>query len=266
MTPPGAAEPGGEFQFVLPVEVLQRAVATTIMQACLPGSWAQVLDWAALLEYPVAPTSVVATRHSRTSRNLRGRLQTVRTASAAAVLPLPVWSEASRQSRADEDHQARVRWAWLLHCPPPEPPTRGAGSVLSVTLSEQRMARQAAETLAAVGPLSPEALSASVQRVQRRWHRQIDTERLLAVLDHTGLAELHDNGLLISAAHIEPRKTHMTLLAAARSCGRDLHSTIEIQQLMRVAGYSRPVGPTLYNHPLLQHLGRDQWSILGATS
>ncbi len=236
------------------------------MRACLPVSWAQVLDWAALLEHPLAATSVVAARHDRTPRNLYGRLHTVRSASAAAVLPLPVWSEASRPSRTEEDHQTRVRWAWLLHCPPPEPPARGIGPLVSVTLAERRMARHAAQTMSAVGQLSPEALTSSVARVQAASHRHITTERLLAVLTYTGLADLQDNGLLISTADIAPRQTHLRMLAAARSSGRTRHSTAEIQQLMRTAGYTRPAGPTLYHHPLLQRLGRDQWEVLGATS
>ncbi len=266
VTPPGAVDLLGLFPAGLPKGAVQRAVATMVMRACLPVSWAQVLDWAALLEHPVAATSVVAARHSRTPRNLYGRLHTVRSAAAAAVLPLPVWSEASRPSRTEEDHQARVRWAWLLHCAPPELPTRGVGPQAWVTLAERRMARHAAQTLAAVGQLSPEALTTSVARVHTTSHRQIDTQGLLEVLERTGLAQLQDNGLLISAADIAPRQTHVRLLAAARSSGRTRHTTAEIQQLMRSAGYPRPAGPTLYNHPLLQRLGRDQWEILGATT
>lgn len=40
------------------------------------------------------------------------------------------------------------------------------------------------------------------------------------MLEHTGLAQLQDNGLLISAADIAPRQAHLRMLAAARSSGR----------------------------------------------
>ena len=143
-----------------------------------------VLDYHGAAGHTAGTLIEVAARHDVTTRTVSNDVRVVRSAGETLPLSTDLVTAVTRQSRAGEDHPARVRIARTLGLPEPQRP--GKAPVLPrdmVSANVAAAAWSAARVLTAVGPLDLGTLHAAVIRSRRFRHRTpiIATELSIAL-------------------------------------------------------------------------------------
>lgn len=232
-----------------------------------PRSVAATLDYFGLLARRTDVGRVVAERHGVTARTLTNNVQVVRRAAELVRLPDAVPVELAADSIADDDHLARRRIALVLGLPPPgrqqvrpelpRPHQREPGP-----LSERTVAGAAGRILAAVGPLTPEALADAIARSQRFRHPDsLDADQLVAGLIRSSTVIRDEDGRFSAAPGIEAPAAYERVVALA---GAGPLTRQEMIAVLIKAGYSSTSanGRLSSSHPLFSSDGPDCYRIV----
>ena len=178
---------------------------------------------------------------------------------AAAQLDSGIAAAVSAPIEAGRDGVLRRRWAYLLHCPPRPAVPGPVDSVVST--AERALANRAARILAA-GPLTLIDLAAALDRTRGP---TVDGARVADLLRRLDLATPDTTtGRWTAAGTGTANARHIALLRAAAGTGRTVHSTAQLADLLRMAGYTNPTGGALSQHPLIRHLAYNRWQLLGS--
>ena len=176
------------------------------------------------------------------------------------LLPAELADEMTRPSEASEDHRARRRQAALvgLTAPSRAPERRTSPADLG-------LARISGRILVATGPLPVVDLAAAIGRgrTPRGTSRIVTVPQLAALLWTAAGMTIDPDG---TCQVTEPRAAHpgdLELLQLARESGRNVHSRPQVIDMLTQVGYARSIEPTLVKHPLLVHIARGRWTILG---